>query len=436
MSDSTDENASRQWERIRNHNPSLKALITPPDTAQPSAASGILQGMTVSLKDNIDTAGIPTTAGAAFWRTRIPSHDAVVVSRLKAAGATIFGKANMTELAWGVRSYSAVGGQCRNPWDISRIAGGSSGGSGAAVAAGFCTVSLGTDTGGSVRLPAAFCGVVGLRPTYGRIPNRGVIPLSESHDTVGPLGYRVDDVARVFSVIAGYDEHDPTSRDRPVPDVLTGLRNGVRGLVVGIPRNYYFDYCSAEVADAVMKAAYTLEEQGALLQDIDVPMVEDAQEMASRIMFSEVCALYRERLDNDPDSISSDIKDRMLHGLRYTGMDYAEAIHFRRRWIKALQGVYRSLQLVLAPTTTQTAPFIDDGQTLLEITRQLARNTYPGSLAGIPSMSVPCGFDSSGLPIGMLLEAPWWHEDRLLQAGHAYQSVTSHHLERPPLSGH
>lgn len=434
MFDSIDENVSQQWERIRNHNLSLKALITPPHTAQLSATSGTLQGVTVSLKDNIDTAGITTTAGADFWRTRVPSHDAVVVSRLKAAGATLFGKANMTELAWGVRSYSAVGGQCRNPWDVNRIAGGSSGGSGAAVAAGFSTVSLGTDTGGSVRLPAAFCGVVGLRPSYGRIPNRGVIPLSESHDTVGPLAYRVADIARVFNVIAGHDEQDPTSQDHPVPDVLSALQKGVRDLVIGIPKNHYFDYCGSEVVNAVMKAAYTLEEHGALLQDIDVPMVEDAQEMASRIMFSEVCALYRERLDKNPDSISSAIRDRMLHGLSYTGMDYAEAVHFRRRWIKVVQRIYSSVQLLLVPTTTQTAPLLDDGQTLLEITRQLARNTYAGSLAGIPSMSVPCGFDSSGLPIGMLLEAPWWHEDRLIQAGHAYQRVTSHHLSRPALS--
>ncbi|MCX5590642.1 amidase [Alcaligenes endophyticus] len=422
---------AQQWQNIQAHNPRLAALITPPSSASLNPQSGPLGGVTVSLKDNIDTAGIPTTAGAAFWKHRVPRHNAYVVERLLAAGATPFGKANMTELAWGVRSYSATGGQCRNPWDEQRIAGGSSGGSAASIAAGLCHASLGTDTGGSVRLPASFCGVTGLRPTHGRISNHGVIPLSESHDTIGPMARSAAEVARLFNAIAGYDHQDPYSQAQAMNAVTTQLEHPLQGITIGIPKNYYFDYCQDEVGAAVMQAATQLESQGAILKAISIPLVEQAQAMAACIMFSEVCALYEERLQQEPESISFDIRSRMEHGFVYNGRDYARAVAFRQRWRQTLRDIYQKVDIMLVPTTTQTAPLIDDGQTLYAITRELARNTYPSSLASIPSLSVPCGFGAGQLPIGMLLEAPWWQEALLLRVAHQYQQRSDFHLQTP-----
>lgn len=421
----------QQWENIQAHNPRLAALITTPSCAQANPQTGPLQGLSVSLKDNIDTAGIPTTAGATFWKNRIPEQNAYVVEKLIAAGATPFGKANMTELAWGVRSYSATGGQCRNPWDEQRIAGGSSGGSAASIAANFCHASLGTDTGGSVRLPAAFCGITGLRPTHGRISNRGVIPLSESHDTIGPMARSAAEVAHLFTAIAGYDPHDPYSQAVAFQPCLDVLEQPLQHIVIGIPKNYYFDYCQDEVGAAVLEAAALLERQGAILKPIAIPLVEQAQEMAACIMFSEVCALYEERLQQDPESISFDIRSRMEHGFIYNGRDYARAVAFRQRWRQTLAQLYQEVDIMLMPTTTQTAPLIDDGQTLYAITRELARNTYPSSLASLPSLSLPCGFGAGQLPIGLLLEAPWWQEYRLLQVAHQYQLHSDFHQQTP-----
>lgn len=419
------EQVAEQFEAIQAQNSRLRALIREPDphavqqrikTLQHGDEKGLLHGMTVSLKDNIDTAGIPTTAGATFWRDRIPAEDAEVVRRLERAGAILFGKANMTELAWGVRSYSAVGGQCLNPLDESRIAGGSSGGSAASVVAGMCTASLGTDTGGSVRIPAAFCGLVGLRPTYGSVSNEGVLPLSESHDTVGPMARTVDVVARLYTAIAGNTHGDPVTARPAVPDVIAAVSAGVRGMVIGIPDNYYFDHCGDEIAEAVLAASRKLEAQGATIRPIKVPLVEDAQAMATCIMASEVGSLYEARLNSDPDSISRDIRERILAGLHYSGMDYARAVSFRARWRRCLHTIYKDVDITLVPTAASTAPPLSDERSLLEATRHLARNTYPSALAGIPSMSVPVGRDSQGLPIGMLIESRWAGEAALMAA--------------------
>src|SRR5690625_4305117 len=330
----------RQQEAIAQHNPVINALICPPGHEQLQARvqtlvkrpQGLLHGLTVSLKDNIDTSFAPTTAGARFWEQRQPTHNAVVVNRLLQAGAIMMGKASMTELAWGVSGYSALGGQCRHPLDQQRIAGGSSGGSAASVAAGFCDASLGTDTGGSVRIPAAFCGLLGLRPTFGGISNHGVLPLSHSHDTVGILARQPIDVAKIYTAIAGPCTQDPSSNGQPATNVLTNMHSGVAGLTLGIPTHYYFDYCTPEIAQAVMAAAKQLESQGARLIDIQVTGAEQAQEMAMCMMASEVTARYAKRLQAEPESISTSIRERMMQALSYTGLDYANAMQFKQQW--------------------------------------------------------------------------------------------------------
>lgn len=419
-----------QLDAVKQQNSRIRALISPPslkkwgqakNNYQSVLRSSLLQGMTVSIKDNIDTADAPTTAGAAFWCDRRPKKDAVVVSRLQSAGGVVFGKANMTELAWGVRSYSAVGGQCVNPLDEQRIAGGSSGGSAAAVVAGFCDASLGTDTGGSVRIPAAFCGLIGLRPTYGTIPNTGVLPLSHSHDTVGILGRNAVDVGRIYTAIAGPCPLDMTSNHQRPSAVLNQMAVGVKGLHIGIPNSYYFDYCTPQIANAVMRAARVLEEQGAILVSIHVPKAEQAQAMAACMMSSEVTALYEARLLEQPETISADVRERMMQALEYKGTDYARALAFKRFWQWQLAQTYQEVDVMMMPTTATTAPLLSDQRSLLEATKDLARNTYPSAMAGIPSMSVPVGFDSNKLPIGALLEAAWGREDLLLRCAYVLE---------------
>lgn len=415
----------QQLSRIRAHNSRLRALITEPQAhslwqqlarsaAQPD---NLLSGMTLSIKDNIDTDFAPTTAGATFWQDRQPDTNAVVVQRMLAAGAIPMGKANMTELAWGVRSDSATGGQCLNPLDERRIAGGSSGGSAASVAAGFCDASLGTDTGGSTRIPAAFCGLYGLRPTYGALPNTGVLPLSSSHDTVGIVARSIDAVARIFTALAGYCPQDPASRRQPSAPVWPGLQAGVASLRIGVPENYYFAHCTEEISQQVMQTARALQARGATLVSIDLPDAMTAFEYAACIMSTEVSSLYDQRLREAPHSISAPVRQRMLQAYEdYDAFDVARAHQFRTRWRWQLAQLYsQQVDLSLIPATPTTAPLLNDERSLLEATRDLARNTYPSALAGIPSLAVPCGRGADGMPIGLLLESAWGREDLLLR---------------------
>lgn len=419
----------QQMARIKMHNERLRALITPPNwdliTAhyeQQRGGQQLLRDLTISLKDNIDTNFAPTTAGAEFWRKRQPLHNAVVVQRLLQAGALPMGKANMTELAWGVRSYSAVGGQCLNPLDESRIAGGSSGGSAAAVAAGFCDASLGTDTGGSVRIPAAFCGLFGLRPTFGVIPNTGVLPLSHSHDTVGIIAKNSFDIARIFTAIVGYCSYDPSSQiwDQ---NIWANYYSDIDGLRIGIPESYYYEHCSHEIATVVLEAAQELERLGAQLIPVTLAHAAAAQEHAACMMSSEVTALYEQRLREAPQTISAPIRERMMQAFEYSGLDYANALKFKRQWQWQLHRLYQQVDLTLIPATATTAPPLSDERSLLEATKDLARNTYPSAMAGIPSLAVPCGQDSKGLPIGLLLESAWKKEGVLLQVGRVLEQI-------------
>jgi aspartyl-tRNA(Asn)/glutamyl-tRNA(Gln) amidotransferase subunit A len=434
------ERIERQLDAIDRLNPSLRALITVRDRAEILAQAQArmrdeteaLRGMTIALKDNIDTAGIATTGGAAFMRDRVPGKDATVVTRLLGAGAIVIGKANLTELAFGIHSRSAIAGQCRNPWDPERIPGGSSGGAAVSIAVGFCDGALGTDTGGSVRMPAAMTGVAGLRPTFGVVPATGTLPVSEAHDVVGPMARRVADVARLFTVIAGHDPEDPRSSPAPIPDVLGGLGGGIRGLRIGVPANHYLDGCSHAVATRVQAALRALEQAGARLIDIRIPGAEETQEMLTRRIFADACRHHGDRLRNAPDTISADIRERMLRGLDYSAVDLAEALQFRQRWRQTLRLVFSDVEIIAAPTVPVVAPPIRDDRSLFEATRAVARNTFAAALAGIPSLSVPCGFSDDGLPVGLLLDAAWHREDLLLRAGHAYQEITDFHRCRPP----
>ena len=393
---------------------------------------GLLHGMTIAVKDNIDTAGIRTACGSLLFSDRIPNTDAPVVERLRRAGSIIMGKAAMMELAFGVRSLDAVGGQCRNPWNPDHVPGGSSGGSAVAVALDLCDVALGTDTGGSIRMPAAFCGVAGLRPTHGLVTNRGVLPVSVSFDTVGPLARRVEDLARVLCAIAGYDREDPSSASHAMSAEILNVEPDVTGLRVALPRNFYFDDVDPEVEAAVRGLADALAKAGASVVEITVDGAEEAHTHATTIILADACALHADALDNKPGLISRQVRERMIKGRDRTGVDYARALRFRETWRRTLREVFERVDVLLFPSAPYPASQIEDGVHLEDATRHATRFTYGGGLAGNPGLSLPCGFTRNGLPIGALLEAAWWNEAVLIRAGKAWQQLTDWHLHRPP----
>lgn len=429
--------------RIEASNPQLNSVITLAAESAAAAARaadaatdkgewlGLLHGVPMLIKDNIDTAGIRSTSGAKFLAQHVPNRDATVVRRLRAAGAIVLGKANLHELCFGIRSNNSVAGQCHNPWSALHIPGGSSGGSGASLAAGFCVGALGSDTGGSVRLPASMNGVSGLRPTVGRVPNTGSMAVSGSQDTIGPMARRVSDVARIFAVIAGYDDADPVTVSKPLPNFLPSLDDGIEGVRVGIPRAGYFDGADPSVEAAVRQAAGELERLGARLVDVDVPGMQDTHRWASVVIFSDACALHRERLETMPQAFDPETLKRMRSGLSFTGADYADAMRMRERWQRTLVHLFDTVDVLLSPTVHTEVPLIDDNKDLLQATRDATRNTYAGAFGQIPGLSIPCGFSTAGLPVGMQLEAAWWEEPLLLRIGHSFQKVTDWHLQTP-----
>ena len=430
--------------RIEALNPALNAMITTTAEAAREAADacdraaaegrwlGLLHGLPIALKDNIETAGVCTTSGAAYLADHIPNRDAPVVARLKAQGAILTGKANLQELAWGVVSTNPVAGQCRNPWNPACIPGGSSGGSGAAVAAGMAEAALGTDTGGSVRIPAAMTGIAGLRPTHGRLSIRGITPVSVAHDTVGPMARRVADVARLFAALAAYDSLDPVSRDLPLGNFLPTLGDGIAGVRVGLPRNFFFEDVDAEVEAAVREGARTLESLGARLVEVTLAGAETAQRWTTVMAYADACTYHRERLDAGPGAISRPVYERMMLGRDFGAVDYAEAMRGREAWRRTLAEAFETVDVLLAPTTPRPAPPIADDRSLHRATQEATRFTYGGALASIPGLSVPCGFSADGLPTGMMLEGAWGAEPLLLRVGHAYQTATDWHLRRAP----
>jgi aspartyl-tRNA(Asn)/glutamyl-tRNA(Gln) amidotransferase subunit A len=393
---------------------------------------GPLHGLPIALKDNIDTAGIRTTVGSAFFAERVPDRDAEVTRRLYEAGAVLLGKLTMHEFAYGATNQNPHHGACRNPWDLDRIPGGSSGGSGAAVGAGLCAAALGTDTGGSVRIPAALNGVSGLRPTTGRVSNRGVSPITWTFDTVGPLARSIEDAALVLSVIAGHDPEDPGSIDCHVEDLIGALEHGLDGLRIGVPRNFFFDGLDPDVADRVRDAAEVLARGGAAVEEVELTGAERADETTTRMIWAEAYAIHRNRLAEQPELFGEDVRRRLLLGEQVAGADYAEYRQWARQWRRSLELVFRELDLVLTPAAETTAPRADDAE-MIATTRRLTRLTYAWTLSGLPALSVPCGFDGAGLPIGLQLAAAPFREAMLVRAGAAYQRETDWHLREPAL---
>jgi len=418
-------------------NPELRALITPMQdearAAVTACPSGPLSGLTLAVKDNIDVAGVRATAGSAFFADRIANADACVVTRLRQAGAVLVGKANLHEFAFGGTTQNPHHGACRNPWDPQAIPGGSSGGSGAAVAAGMCDVALGTDTGGSTRIPAALNGLVGLRPTVGRVPNTGSVPVSALFDTIGPLAFDAGAVAAAFEAIAGHDPACEMSVDLPVQSWVAARARGVAGLRVGLPRNFFFDGIDAEVAAAVRALVSTLSGLGCVVVEIDVPGVEAVHAQMTHVLLCDAAAFHRERLEGAPDRFGSDVLERMMIGYRTAGIDHAAGLIAQRHWRRRIELIFDDLDLIVTPTVGFAAPRIADSARMIEATRGLTRLTFPWSFAQVPVLSLPCGFTAAGMPVGAQLVGRHFDEARLLAVADAVQAVTDFHLRRPAL---
>jgi aspartyl-tRNA(Asn)/glutamyl-tRNA(Gln) amidotransferase subunit A len=390
--------------------------------------------MVFTLKDVIATAGVRTTDGANFGE-RVPEEDAAIVKSLLRAGAIVVGKANLHEFAYGGTSQNPFWGSCRNPWDIDRIPGGSSGGSATAVAAGMCHVSIGTDTGGSGRLPAALTGVCGLRPTPGWISCTGITPLSPFFDTVSPLARRVSDIARTFVSIAGYDPADPHSVDRPVDLLLSGVWAGIKGLRIGVPQGSFFvDGLDPGVAVSISDAMRTLEHLGATLVDVRIPHIEEAAGHFEKLFHTDGAAVHAERLRTAPERFGGDIRERLEKlGGKVSGTDYAAALQWAAEWRRQLQPVLSSVDAIAHASAPGVAPLVADCGSTTTTTRRLAVFCYPWALACIPALSIPCGFAEHGMPCGLTIAASPWQDGMVLRVGEAFQQSTEWHLHEPEI---
>jgi len=423
-------------ERIEKLNPMLNAFITV--TAESALAEaqvaeieiargewrGPLHGIPIALKDLIDTAGTRTTAASALFQDRVSAEDAEVVQRLRRTGAVIMGKNNLHEFAYGGSSLVSFFGDVHNPWDTAHIAGGSSGGSAAAVAAGLCYAAIGTDTAGSIREPAALCGCVGIKPTYGRVSARGVIPLSWSLDHVGPLAATVGDAAAVLQAIAGYDALDAGSADVPVADYVSGLRDGTKKLRVGIPREHFYEELDEEVSAAVEAALVVI---GELVQDVHDIKIEVTTDRT--VQAAESFAYHAGHVARTPERYQPETLRRIRSGENISAAEYIQ----RRRELdeerRRAHDFFAGVDLLVTPTMPIPAPAIadlkKDPDALRPAELKLLRNTRPFNVWGLPAISVPCGFTKSGLPIGLQIAGAQWREDLVLRLAHAYEQAVN-----------
>jgi aspartyl-tRNA(Asn)/glutamyl-tRNA(Gln) amidotransferase subunit A len=431
--------------RMEKFNPLLNAFISvtaESALAQARAAEeeilhgkwrGPLHGIPIGLKDLMDVAGVPTTAASALFKEHVPSEDAEVVHRLKAAGAVLLGKQNLHEFAFGGSSVISYFGEVHNPWHVTRIAGGSSGGSAAAVAACLGYAAIGTDTGGSVREPAAFCGIVGLKPTYGRVSTRGIIPLSWSLDHVGPLTRTVSDAALVLQAIADHDSADITSSNVPMPDYLLSMRRSSKALRVGVAQSYFFEDIDPEVGRAVSEAVSEIRKITSKVREVSTPVNSDG-----KLLTAEAYAYHAEYVAKSPELYQPETLRRIRTGAKVSTPEYIRLRRAMEESRRSIEDVFKSVDLLVTPTVPVPAPTIatlkEDPDTLRSREILMLRNTRPINTWGVPAVSVPCGFTAEGLPIGLQIIGPPWREDLVLQLAYAYEQATEWHNCCPDLS--
>jgi aspartyl-tRNA(Asn)/glutamyl-tRNA(Gln) amidotransferase subunit A len=403
-------------------------------TIQSGEYCGPLHGIPIAVKDLYDTAGVRTTSSSRVRAEYVPSRNAAAVERLRAAGAVVVGKTVTHEFAYGV-----VSSPTRNPWNLEHIPGGSSGGSAAALAACECLGALGTDTGGSIRIPASATGVSGIKPTYGRVSKFGVMPLSWSLDHAGPLARNVADLAIMLACLAGRDARDPTSAREPVGDYLSDLNAGLRGLRIGVPSNYFFDACDPEVESDVRAAAALLADHGAEVREVTVPDIDLAPVAEFAIVIPEASAIHQRALRRQPADYGDDIRPLLEVGEFYLATHYLKAQRVRALIRNGLRRTFDGLDALLTPTLPHPAARHDQaglpGPNGVEepVINAYVRTCCPFNLSGQPALSVPCGFTQAGLPVGLQIVGRPFDEAIVLRIGQAYQSMTDWHTRKPPL---
>ena len=426
--------------RIEQLNPIINAFITVMyDSALDQARKaekeivagnwrGPLHGIPIGLKDLIDTAGVKTTCASALFAERVPTEDAEIVRRLKHAGAVLIGKQNLQEFAWGGTSTSSYFGPVHNPWDLDRIAGGSSGGSAAAVATGMCFGAIGTDTGGSVREPAAFCGIVGLKPTYGRVSTRGVFPLSPSLDHVGPLCRNVADTALMLEVIADYDKLDPTSVNYPV-DSYTNALNVQTKPRIGIVRRPFFDNLDTDIECAMDEALKQFGNLSSDLIEVDLP------EAPAAVQAPEVYAVHSQYFATSPELYGRWMRERLEQAAAINTVAYIEARQGLDRLRRSVGDVFSKVDLLVTPTTPVPPITISEALNMSPTPagEVWLWNTRPFNAYGWPTISIPCGFTRTDLPIGLQISGPNFSEGSLLSFAHAFEQATPAHRRTPNL---
>jgi len=434
--------------RIENANPVLNAFLTvtaPEALAAADAADqelaagtdrGALHGIPIALKDVFSTKGIRTTCGSLLFKDHVPDFNCAVAERLAAAGCVLLGKTHMHELAYGVTSNNPHFGPVRNPWNTERVPGGSSGGSGAAVAAELAFLAMGSDTGGSIRVPGAFCNAVGLKPTYGRVSRYGVMPLDFSLDHMGPLTRNVRDAAICLQALAGRDERDETSSHAFVDSYVPEEGVSIRGLRIGIPASFYFDRLDAEVAAAVRKMVQLAAGLGAQVEVVAVPDIAALNAIGRVILLSEAAATF-EPFAPRREEFGADVRVLFDQGALLPATDYVNAQRLRRQFISRFQQLFTTIDVLLTPVTPTVAKRIGEGTIVVGgveedfrlATTRLVRGI---NVLGLPAISIPCGFDEERMPIGLQMIGRPFAERQLLAAAAALEDATDFHTQSPP----
>jgi aspartyl-tRNA(Asn)/glutamyl-tRNA(Gln) amidotransferase subunit A len=426
-------------DRIRRRNGPLNTFITiTADSALEQAracdrdsdrriARGPLHGLPIALKDNIDTAGVLTTAASRFFTSRVPSEDAEMARRVRQAGAVQLGKLNLDEFAFAGTGTTGCFGPVHNPWNLDHITGGSSAGSGAALADGLCFASIGSDDGGSVRIPGAHCGVVGFKPSFGRASTRGIVPSAYSLDCPGPMTRSVEDAALMLAILAGYDPLDAIVLDRPVPDYSRALHDSVANLRIGVPRPYFFDSLDPDVAAVVEAAINLMKRKTREVRDVVLPQFQFVDGGGTDI---ELYHYHREMFEVSPEKYHPTSRRLLERAKTISAERYVETLKRIREARRDIRRTFDDVEVLLLPTMREPAPLIRE---VMDQTHRLPpSNVSAFNRFGLPALTLPCGFSRAGLPIGLQIVGPYFGESVVIAAAFAYQQSTDWHSKHPP----
>ena len=436
--------------RIEALEPALNSFITLlPEQAMAAARQaegeiqagryrGPLHGIPLGLKDVYYVKGVRNTSGTRVFDDFVPDFDCTIAARFKDAGAILLGKLNLHQLAYGPTGENPDYGHMHNPWNTELISGGSSGGSASAAASGECTITMGTDTGGSIRIPSALCGLAGLKPTYGLLSRYGITVLCWTLDHPGPMTRTVEDCALVLNALAGYDPNDPASANVTVPDYAAALTGDVRGLRVGVPKEYFEVPVDTQVEQAVRKAIDVLGELGATVTEVSWPMYCYSAPISTAILMAEASAYHGNLVRTQGPQLYPPVRVRIEAGMFISGAEYIQAQRARALFVRQSRDLLREVDILAGPTEPITAHKIgatqvNVGDTTMGSIPALTQYTRPSNLTGFPTITVPCGFSDDGLPIGLQLAGRPFDEETVLRAAHSYEQATEWHKRRPPL---